>query len=145
MFAPVEPRLYCAPGSQPASYWIFTKLTRMALISGREIEYPSQEHDIPSAFQHHSVDWSIHWLAGWAWREGSLKPITAVAVRVCCRFQGVWGCIWTAAEYEQGEEKRLSPGKHVLIYNETIFMLVVTTLLNVIGVKNWTSLKECTK
>lgn len=69
----------------------------------------------------------------------------AVAGGLCCRFQGVRGCIWTAAEHEQGEEKGLSPDKHILIYNGTIFMLVVTTLLNVVGVKNWTSLKECEK
>lgn len=91
---------------------------------------------------------SVVLLAGHKWGEAcSPLPLLppAVAVRLCCRFQGAWGCIWTAAEHEQGEEKGLSPGKHVLIYNGTIFMLVVTTLFNVIGVKNWTSLKECKK
>lgn len=149
MFAPVKPRLNRAPGSQPGSYWIVIKLTRTALVPGREMEYPSQEHGSLSAFQHPSVNWSPRGLAGWARGEGACSPCPlpppAVAVRPCCRFQGAQGCIWTAAEHERGDEKGLSPGKHVLIYNGTIFMLVVTTLFNVIGVKNWTSLKECKK
>lgn len=148
MFAPVKPRLNCAPGSQPASYCTSVELTWTALIPHREIKYPSQEHEILSAFQQHCVKWSKRWLAGHEEGEACrLLPLSPPAVtgRLCCRFQGVRECIWTAAEREQGEEKGLSPEKLVLIYNGTIFMLVLTTLFNVIGVKNWMSLKECKK
>lgn len=134
-----KPKPNCAPGSQPASYWIFIKLTWRS----------NTPHRNKIFFQHHSVTRSIRCLAGWAWREGSLQPITSAPTS--CGSETVLQVPWSVGMYLDScrtwarGRKRAVFRQNVLIYNGTIFMLVVTTLFSVIGVKNWMILKECKK